>query len=102
MRQTLDMKYDDCWDARPVSVLSQACCENATFGSSLTPSMNLMNKPLNVMFLHCPHLQLHPFIPSYGKWLPGTIDIFPSTERARAHHYITSPSLAPSSLSENE
>lgn len=61
----------------------------------LTPPMNLMNKPLNVMFLHCPHLQLHPFIPSYGRWLSGTIDIFPGTEQARAHRRITSPSTAP-------
>lgn len=69
----------------PVAASFQRCYENATFGRGLTPPMNLMNKPLNVMFLHCPHLQLHPFIPSYGKWLPRTIDIFPGTEKGRAH-----------------
>lgn len=80
--------------ARPVTDPVQGCYENATFGRGMTPPMNLMNKPLNVMSLHCPHLQLHPFIPSYGKWLPGTIDTFPCTERGRAHYYITSPSPA--------
>lgn len=49
----------------------RGCCKNAIFGRGQTPTMNLTNKPLNVMFLHCPHLQLHPFIPSYGRWLPG-------------------------------
>lgn len=71
--------------ARPLTVPLQGCCEDATFGRGLTPPLNLMNKPLNVMFLHCPHLQLHPFIPSYGKWLSGTIDIFPGTGREREH-----------------
>lgn len=57
------------------------------------------------MLLHCPHLQLHPFIPSYGKWLSGTIDICLSTERARARHHINSPyncPVPPPPLSENE
>lgn len=75
------------WERAPFTRVQKKC-------GGLTPPMNLMNKPLNVMFLHCPHLQLHPFIPSYGRRLSGTIDIFPGTEQARAHRRITSPITA--------
>jgi hypothetical protein len=43
---------------------------NESLGGGLTYRMNLMNKALNVMFTHCPHLEQHSFIPSYGKTLP--------------------------------